>query len=118
MSVRFSDGSLKLDGWLLASIGVLLLIGLVMVASASMTVAQYQMGNSWYFFIRQFIFAIIALFAGAYILTVPTSRWERKATVWLVAGFVLLLLVLVPGIGHVVNCSRRWLRLGPIAIQV
>jgi len=50
-------------------------------------------------------------------LLVPLSLWQRAAPLLLAAAFVLLVVVLVPGLGHEVNGSRRWIRIGPVNFQ-
>ena len=109
---------LKLDYILVLSTVGLLIIGLVMVMSSSMVVAQNSYGNSFYFITRQTVFAIIGIMMALLMITIPTSYWKGIGATWLVTGLVLLVLVLIPGIGHVVNGSRRWIIFGPIAIQV
>jgi cell division protein FtsW len=109
---------LKLDYVIIVAFIGLLTVGLVMVASSSMAVAQYSYGNSFYFIIRQSIFAVIGLVLLLLALTIPTEYWQNLNQKWLFMGVGLLVLVLVPGIGHVVNGSRRWIIFGPIAIQV
>ncbi len=89
----------------------LLALGLVMVASASVPKAA-EAGDALYFFKRQLAFAGFGLALAAAAYAVPLWVWERAAY-WLAAGAALLLiLVLIPGLGHEVNGSRRWLRLG------
>lgn len=109
---------LRLDSGLLFAIFTLLGIGLVMVLSSSIVVAQHNNGNCFYFFNKQAIFAIGGIVAMIGVLYVPTRFWEKFGSKWLIIAFVLLVLVLIPGIGVVVNGSRRWIQLGPIAIQV
>lgn len=109
---------LKLDYILVLITGGLLIIGLVMVTSSSMVVAQHSYGNSFYFIMRQAIFAGIGIVMALLMITIPTNYWRSIGATWLITGLVLLILVLVPGIGHVVNGSRRWIIFGPIAIQV
>jgi cell division protein FtsW len=60
----------------------------------------------------------MGLVAALVAMTIPTSVWEKHSMVLLVGGFTLLVLVLVPGIGHEVNGSRRWVRLGIMNFQV
>jgi len=108
----------QLDIYLLLAVIGLLMVGLVMVTSSSMVVAQHDYGNSFYFIIRQLIFATIAIAAAVGMLCVDTKKWYEKGPIWLIGGILLLILVLIPGIGHVVNGSRRWIDVGPIAIQV
>lgn len=109
---------LKLDYIIILAWGGLLIIGLVMVTSSSMVVGQHSYGNSFYFITRQSIFAVIGIAAALLMITIPTQYWKSVGATWLITGLVLLILVLIPGIGHVVNGSRRWIIFGPIAIQV
>lgn len=108
----------SLDKTLLFVVFAILGTGLVMVASASMPIANYHHQMGFYFFIKQFIFAILGLIAAFVALNIPTDLYQRYRTAWLVVGIVLLVVVLVPGIGRSVNGSRRWIHLGPIALQV
>jgi len=96
----------------------LLLIGMIMVTSASMSVAARDLGNPFYFLERQLLFGILGV-AGALVLTrIPTVLWDRLSLPLMLIGLALLLLVLVPGLGAVVNGARRWLRVGPVNFQV
>ncbi len=108
---------LALDPWLTGSVLALLLIGLVMVASASIGVSEREVGEPFYYFQRQLLFVALGMVAALVGVSVPTEVWERQS-IWLLAGaFLLLTLVLVPGVGHEVNGSRRWLRLGVMNFQ-
>jgi len=109
---------IQLDSYLLLSVGTLMLFGLVMVASASMPVAQHNMGNPYYFLIRQMVFAIIAMVGVVAMLRIPINTLQRFGGMWLVLALILLIAVLIPGIGHEVNGSRRWIHIYPIALQV
>lgn len=110
--------SVKLDYIVLVAFIGLLTVGLVMVTSSSMPVAQYTYHNSFYFILRQSIFAAIGVGAVLLCITIPTKYWQDLGANWLIVGLILLVLVLIPGIGHVVNGSRRWIIFGPVAIQV
>jgi cell division protein FtsW len=106
-----------LDPVIVAATFCLLLIGLVMVASASFNVAERLTGDPFFHFERQLLSALVGCaFAGAMLL-VPISLWQRAAPVLLIGSFLLLVLVLIPGLGHEVNGSRRWIRLGPVNFQ-
>lgn len=113
-----SARAIELDGWLLSSFLIILSLGLIMVASASMPIATEGYHFAFYFFVKQLAFAILSLGVMFLLLKLATTYLERLGVVWLILGLVFLLLVLVPGIGHVVNGSRRWLRFGPLALQV
>ena len=106
-----------LDPWVLGPVAALLLIGLVMVASASIGVSDREMGAPFYYFQRQLMFVGLGLVAATIAMAIPTTVWEKYSMVLLGAGIVLLLVVLIPGIGHEVNGSRRWLRLGFMNFQ-
>ena len=96
----------------------LLLVGMIMVTSASMSIAARDLGNPFYFLERQFVFGLAGV-AIAFVLTrIPVELWDRYSLPLLCIGLLLLLMVLVPGVGAMVNGARRWLRIGPINFQV
>jgi len=101
---------------LLATAGILLL-GLVMVTSASISVADRQMHEPLHYLERQIVGMVLGMLAAAVMVTIPTDLWERLAMPLLLIGFALLVVVLIPGLGHEVNGSRRWLRLGFMNFQ-
>jgi cell division protein FtsW len=102
---------------LFASIS-LLVIGLVMVGSASISIADSKLDQPFFYFIRQAIFAVVGMAIAWGTMSIRLSVWQRFAPQLLMLGVVLLVLVLIPGIGREVNGSRRWLPLGPINVQV
>ncbi|WP_028877090.1 putative lipid II flippase FtsW [Teredinibacter turnerae] len=106
-----------MDRSLIAAAALLLSVGMVMVASSSMDFAFATYGDPWFFVKKQCLFLCVGILGGAIIASVPTDVWQKYAGVLLLVGLVLLLAVLVPGIGKVVNGSRRWLDLGPVGIQ-
>ena len=108
---------LVIDPVLVAAAAGLLLIGLVMMTSASVNIADRQAGAPLLFLERQLLSAGVGMVVAMLLLAVPMSLWERSAPLLLLGGFILLVLVLVPGIGHEVNGSRRWIRIGPLNFQ-
>ena len=93
----------------------LLFIGLVIVTSASMPVADRLFNNPFHFAIRHGIYIVLALMSAMVVMQIP-MRWWRMTNVWLLLlAIVLLITVLI--IGRSVNGSTRWLVLGPITIQ-
>jgi cell division protein FtsW len=109
---------LALDAWVIGPVAALLLVGLVMVASASIGVSDREMGAPFFYFERQLAYVGLGLLAGLIALAIPTTVWEKYSMVLLGVAIALLVLVLVPGIGHEVNGSRRWVRLGFMNFQV
>src|SRR5207248_3234159 len=71
----------------------------------------------WYFFDRQFMWAVVGIVAFLVASRVDYHLWRKLAPIALVAAFGLLFVVLVPGIGITVDGSRRWLGYGPMRLQ-
>jgi cell division protein FtsW len=105
------------DTWLMGCFAFLLGLGLVMVASASITVADRDFQEPLHYFWRQLLAASIGITLAVVAMRSPLHYWWRAGPLFLVAAIVLLVLVLIPGLGREVNGSMRWLRLGPISLQ-
>jgi cell division protein FtsW len=111
------DAGLKLDPLLLGIVLSLLLFGLVMVTSASISIAAHGGGDPFSYLRSQLILAMGGALLAALLCAVPTSLLQNFATPLLGLAAVLLVAVLVPGIGHEVNGSRRWVRLAGFNLQ-
>jgi cell division protein FtsW len=99
---------------------LLLAIGLVMVYSASIAMAEasgHTAHRAWYFLARHAMFVAVGLAAAGIAFQIPVRAWHKLAPWLFIAGAVLLVLVLVPGIGKSVNGSRRWLSLVIVNVQ-
>ncbi len=108
----------RCDHFIILILLSLLGLGLLMVASASSVMAEKQFDHTFYYLYRQLIFVGISLFLAVGIYAIPMAAWQRLSPALLLVSFLLLVMVLVPGIGHVVNGSRRWIALGFFSIQV
>lgn len=97
---------------------ILLALGLVMLTSSSMALAQNQTGFAFYYAQRQVIYIVLGLILGFLVLRVPMSAWQQAGRPLLLLSLLLLILVLIPGIGHEVNGAQRWIHLGFFNIQV
>lgn len=98
---------------LIAAVLILATAGLVMLFSASMV--RYE--NSEYFVLHQMVWMIIGLIA-AVICAQIDFQWVRVSALPLIAlCAVSLVLVRIPGVGHEIKGSWRWLRIGPLTIQ-
>ena len=111
-------GGLRIDTVTLALVLAIVLLGLVMVTSASISIASQENGEMFFYLARQLVLTLIGTAAAALVLLVPTERLEKLAVPLLIAAFALLFLVLVPGLGHSVNGSRRWLKVTGLSFQV
>jgi len=95
----------------------LMALGWVMVMSASTSIAETYTGNAAYFSTRHGVYIVLAIIAAFLISRIPLSWWQKTDWLWLLLGGLGLVAVLVPGIGHEVNGSARWLNLGLMKIQ-
>jgi cell division protein FtsW len=109
---------LQLDPVLLGIASTLLLGGLVILASASISIADNVSSDPFYYVGRQFVAAIIGIGGGFVCLLVPMHFWRSVGPLMLLVGLALLLVVLIPGVGYTVNGSTRWLRFGTLNLQV
>ncbi len=107
-----------LDRPLLWTVVAALLAGLVVVASASVSVADQATGDAFYYLKRQAVFAVLAAGLAFALVQVPLANWQRGGRMMLLLALLLLTLVLVPGIGHEVNGAARWVSLGAFNLQV
>ena len=110
--------AVHLDPVTLALIAAIVLLGLVMVTSASVSIASQDSGEPFYYLERQLLLTLVGLVCAALLFAIPTALLERAAVPLFALAVVLLILVLIPGLGHLVNGSRRWLRAGGANFQV
>ena len=103
--------ALHVDAVALSLVAAIVLLGLIMVTSASISIASKESGNAFSYLERQLVLCVIGFVLAALVFCVRTEYLDKMAWPLLIAGVVLLFLVLVPGVGHVVNGSRRWIRL-------
>lgn len=96
---------------------LLVSIGIVMVGSSSIAIATARTGDPFFYLVRQVVFLSIGLFVAGVAYHVPIATWERFSKPILGLSFLVLMLLLIPGVGHKVNGSLRWIRLGPVNIQ-
>jgi cell division protein FtsW len=118
MSNRTANTYLDVDWGLLGLIMLLLSAGIVMLTSASISVAENSNGHPFYYLIQQLLAVAVGLFVAVLVVRTPTEFWQKAAPFLMIVATVLLGLVLIPGVGRVVNGSSRWLSAGGINIQV
>lgn len=98
---------------------LLLSIGLIMIYSASIAIAEAQFGadRANYYLLRHGSFLVIGLTLGLIVFQIPMQAWQKYAGYLFMANALLLVLVLIPGIGHEVNGSQRWISLYVVNLQ-
>lgn len=110
----------KLDMTLVWVIFVLLVFGMVMVYSASIAMPdnpRFVNLTGTYFFYRHAFFIFLACIVSVVAFQVPLDLWEKLAPWLFVVSLILLIAVLIPHVGRVVNGARRWIPLGFISFQ-
>ncbi len=97
---------------------ILIIIGLVMVASASIGIADQANQDPFYYAKRQFLRILLSLMLVWLACKIPLVFWKNNGLVLMLGSIVLLGVVLIPGIGHTVNGSTRWLNFGVFTFQI
>jgi cell division protein FtsW len=95
----------------------LMALGWVMVMSASTSIAETYTGNAAYFSIRHGVYIALGIIVAFGVSRIPLSWWQKTDWLWLLVGGIGLVAVLIPGIGHEVNGSARWLNFGVMKAQ-
>ena len=108
---------LRYDPVLLGAVLLLMMAGVVMVYSASAVYAGARLGDGLWFFKRQAAAAGIGLFVLLAVLKIGYRRIEPFAVPLVLLTLCLLVLIHLPGLGHVAGGARRWMRLGPLTFQ-
>jgi cell division protein FtsW len=113
------SGMTQWDQPLLWTVILLTLVGVVMVYSASITITSSNSASptTSAYLIRHIISIVLAAIAGLIAYQVPSKVWDRVSPLIFVVTILLLILVLVPGVGHAVKGSRRWIPLGLMNFQ-
>src|SRR5947209_12196277 len=119
VKVKAKAAAPKPSTWYLlaALVGVLVVIGLVMVLSASSVQSEREFGSTWVYFLRQSLWAALGVVALVIVSRIDYRRWRPLIPAMLVVSFALLFVVLIPGVGVRVNAARSWLVLGPLRLQ-
>lgn len=109
---------IRIDYVMLMIVLALLFGGLVILASASITISDNIADRPFFYVERQLLAAGIGGIAAFACLYIPMRVWQSLSLLMLLVGFALLCIVLVPGIGYEVNGSTRWIRFGIMNLQV
>ncbi len=107
----------KVDKILLAAVIILSLFGLMMIYSSSSIWAEYKFNDSFHYVKYQGAFLIVSLIILYVVSKIDYNIYYKYSNKILLVCFILLILVLIPGIGSVRNGSRSWFGIGPLGIQ-
>lgn len=107
----------KIDKYLLLVVITISIFGIIMIYSASSIWAEYKFNDPFKFVKAQSIFFIISLILTIILSKIDTNIYYKKANKILLISFILLVLVLIPGVGKIRNGSRSWFGIGGFGIQ-
>lgn len=96
---------------------LLLATGLIMMTSASIETASSNYNEPFYFLARQVVFMAVGIIVAIFAIFTPMSFWKGASPSLLIFSYILLILVFVPGLGHEVRGSARWISLGFFNLQ-
>jgi len=105
------------DLGLILAAGALAALGVIMVASSSIAIADGQHIGPFYYLIRHLVFLALGITLCMVTMRIELEWLERNAFILLLFAIILLLLVFVPGLGLRINGARRWIRLGIAGFQ-
>lgn len=107
----------KPDLWLVVTILMILVIGVVMVYSSSSIWSEYKFDDPWFYAKRQLLFAVTGLIAMIALSRIPYYVWHQHAKIIMIICLVFLVGVLIPGVGMVRGGARSWIGIGMFSIQ-
>jgi hypothetical protein len=114
MSAVVKPNAVAFDAPLICAVVGLMAMGTIMVTSASVSIVADE---PLYYLVRHLGALGLGVAGLVLVVSLPTELWYRLNWLLLIAGFGLLVIVLMPAFGQAVNGSRRWLQLGPITVQ-
>lgn len=106
-----------LDTRFLIFVILLVCFGSIMIFSAGHVYAQKYLGDSFYFIKRQFLFALLGIAVMILLSNIDYALFKRYALPIFIVSYILLILVLIPGIGVSLKGARRWMKIGPLQFQ-
>jgi len=118
--MRPADITRELDPLLIWSAIALLTLGLIMVYSASIAIAEgsrFTAHQSHYFLLRHAMFLFVGVGSGLLAFHFSMRQWQQLSPWLFMFGVILLIVVLIPGVGREINGAQRWLPLGPVNPQ-
>ena len=107
----------KIDYKLLIVSIIMVIFGLVMIYSASSIWAEYKFHDAFHYLKSQGLFFLLGLGLMYVVIKIDYRLYKKYANKILLLAFILLILVLIPGIGKVRNGARSWFGIGPLGIQ-
>ncbi|MBI3616147.1 MAG: putative lipid II flippase FtsW [Candidatus Omnitrophica bacterium] len=102
---------------LLLLTGILVMIGIVMIYSTSAIYARETYGDAAFFLKRHLFYLAVGILLSLWVLSRDPQQIRRGIKPFLGVSLLLLVMVLIPGVGHRVSGASRWFRIGPLGVQ-
>jgi cell division protein FtsW len=116
--MKSNQATTMYDKYFVFAVISLLIIGLIMITSASVSISERLYHQPLHYFYTQSAHIFLGILLLLIVIRINTKFWHKINKPILLAGLLLLIMVLIPGIGHQVNGSTRWIGVGPIRLQV
>lgn len=107
----------SMDMWLVGSLLAIVFLGLIMVGSSSVSIADRELGEPFYYLWRQMLFTGMGMIAAIVVVRIPMRIWRELGPALMILNLLLLALVFIPGLGHSANGSTRWISIGTFHLQ-
>ena len=117
-TLPFRTSRLRCDVGYLLAVVLLMTLGLIMVTSSSIGIAEKRFHHPFHYAWHQAAYLGLGLLTSLIVFSLPLKFWEKIARPLMLVALIFLFMVLVPGLGKKVNGSTRWLNLGIVAIQI
>ena len=114
---RFLNSPVNHFYMMIISTSILVVLGLIMVFSASSIHAIDTKGYAFAVALRQFVFLVVGIPFAIFLARLPLAQWQLLARLGLVLSLILVVIVMIPGVGKEVNGNRNWIDLKVIDIQ-
>ncbi|MDQ1318302.1 MAG: putative lipid flippase FtsW [Candidatus Poribacteria bacterium] len=114
---EFEKASAKFDKYILIVVGLLLIIGILMVYSASNAFSREKLGDSLHYLKRQLIYCGLGLALMFVVMWIDYRHYQRLAWGMIAFSLILLVLIFVPGVGVKIGGSTRWIKTGNFTFQ-
>lgn len=116
--MNIKKSNIMYDKYFVFAVSALLIIGLIMITSASTSISQRQYHQPFHYFYNQSAHIFLGILLLTIVVRINLKFWLKISKPILLLGLLLLIIVLIPGIGHQVNGSMRWIGVGPLRLQV
>lgn len=106
-----------IDYFLFISVIIISIFGIIMIYSASSIWAEFKYQDAFKYIKQQGLFFLVGILVMLFSSKISLDFLKKKANLILIGCFLLLVLVLIPGIGSIRNGSRSWFGIGGFGIQ-